>query len=714
MKGVAGCLHPGTAARASAVCHTPGVRALALVTLALWASACQGGGALGGPDGGPEQGPPDLAHLDAGDRCDTVDECDDGVACTRDVCDLRGICVHTPDALACDDGAFCNGAEVCDPTFGCVGGPLRDCNDRNVCTLDRCDESRRMCLHLPRDFDNDGEADARCVGGSDCDDADPLRGTLQAELCTDALDNDCDGDIDEAACGRPAHDLCDDALDVSAGGLFAIATAGARDDYGAACAGPGRELVARLVLDETSDVTLRAAAPGTTQIDLRSSCGGGGLGIACDTDSPGEVRRRSLAPGTYYAFVASSAGAVELSVSLDEPTLPPANETCATATSVVPPFAANGSFVGVADDLDLACGQPLSGDLVYRFSVPPGAPQDAVVALAATSSADSVRFSLRTDCADAGSELGCVRGSPAGARFRSLTPGDYALVLEGPAEREVDFSFELRLEPGTSPPPGDDCTAPIDTPLNEIVHGTLGDKRDAIETACGFFYRDAVHRFVLPSASDVSIDLLAGENGMAYVSGALAATCTPDFTPPVAQCGGGAPAQLLRFALPAGEHFLVVEAPFAPTYQLEIHTSPPTNVVQATGNDTCAEAIVIPDVQKAVIVGDTTGLANDVVSPYCGSGAASPDATFLLDLNTASMVRLGTAGSSFDTVLQVFLENAMCSNYPYACDDDSGVGGTSFIERELPAGRYHVVVDGFGAHSSGAYVLTFERGPFPP
>jgi hypothetical protein len=129
-----------------------------------------------------------------------------------------------------------------------VGGPLRDCNDRNVCTLDRCDESRGMCLHQPRDFDNDGEADARCVGGSDCDDADPLRGTLQAELCADALDNDCDGDIDEAACGRPQHDLCDDALDVSAGGLFAIATAGARDDYGAACAGPGRELVARLVL----------------------------------------------------------------------------------------------------------------------------------------------------------------------------------------------------------------------------------------------------------------------------------------------------------------------------------------------------------------------------------------------------------------------------------------------------------------------------------
>lgn len=689
------------------------MRALALVTLALWASACQGGGVVG-DDAGRDQAPPDLAHLDAGQRCDSVEECDDGVACTRDVCDLRGICVHTPDALVCDDGVFCNGAEVCDPSAGCGGGPLRDCNDRNVCTLDRCDESRGMCLHLPRDFDNDGEADSRCVGGTDCDDADPLRGTLQAELCSDVLDNDCDGDIDEAVCGRPQHDLCDDALDVSEGGLFQIATAGARDDYGAACQGPARELVTRFTLDATSDVTLRVDSAGTSQIDLRTACGGGGLGIACDTGSPSELRRRSLPAGTYFAFVASSAGALELSVSVDPPTAAPTNEACDSAGDVVPPFAVSGSFVGVADDLELACGQPLSGELVYAFSVPPGPAMDAVVAFSSTSSADAMRFSLRTDCDNPASELGCVRGSPAGARFRSLTPGDYALILEGPAEREVDFSFELRLETGTDPPPGDGCGAPIDTPLNDIVHGTLSDKRDAIRTDCGYFYRDAVHRFVLPEASDVAIDLLAGENGTAYVSGSLATTCGPVFASPTATCGGGAPALLQRFSLPAGEHFLVIEAAGAPNYQLEVRTSSPTNVVEATGNDTCAEAIVIPDVQRAVFVGTTTGLANDVESPYCGSGASSPDATFLLDLNVASRVRLSTVGSSFDTVLQVFLEGAMCSNFPYTCDDDSGPSGAARIDRDLPAGRYHVVVDGFGAHSEGAYVLTFERGPFPP
>ena len=106
-----------------------------------------------------------------------------------------------------------------------------------------------------------------------------------------------------------------------------------------------------------------------------------------------------------------------------------------------------------------------------------------------------------------------MRGSPAGARFRSLPPGDYALVLEGPAEREVDFSFELRLETGTTPPSGDSCADPIDTPLNEIVHGTLSDKRDAIRTACGFFYRDAVHRFQNETRSVEYISIGADKAG---------------------------------------------------------------------------------------------------------------------------------------------------------------------------------------------------------
>ena len=56
----------------------------------------------------------------------------------------------------------------------------------------------------------------------------------------------------------------------------------------------------------------------------------------------------------------------------------------------------------------------------------------------------------------------------------------------------------------------------------------------------------------------------------------------------------------------------------------------------------------------------------------------------------------------------VFLEGAQCSNYPYACDDDSGASGRALIQRDFPAGRYHVVVDGYGSPSQGEYSVSVQ------
>jgi hypothetical protein len=76
-------------------------------------------------------------------------DCDDGIDCTIDECiDPAGECSHTPDDAYCDDGDFCNGAELCnpDPTVagsfdGCAAGEPPDCNDFNDCTVDSCTNS---------------------------------------------------------------------------------------------------------------------------------------------------------------------------------------------------------------------------------------------------------------------------------------------------------------------------------------------------------------------------------------------------------------------------------------------------------------------------------------------------------------------------------------------------------------------------------------------
>ncbi len=68
--------------------------------------------------------------------CFTVADCpDDAVACTVDTC-AAGLCLHTPDDTACNDGLFCTGVETCNAVLGCVvpGSPCDDpalCNELN-------------------------------------------------------------------------------------------------------------------------------------------------------------------------------------------------------------------------------------------------------------------------------------------------------------------------------------------------------------------------------------------------------------------------------------------------------------------------------------------------------------------------------------------------------------------------------------------------------
>src|SRR5207302_649002 len=69
-----------------------------------------------------------------GPACSTDAECNDSISCTRDRCDHSlGRCVFEPDDTRCDDGVFCNGDEICDPSTGCVRSS-RACDDGIACT----------------------------------------------------------------------------------------------------------------------------------------------------------------------------------------------------------------------------------------------------------------------------------------------------------------------------------------------------------------------------------------------------------------------------------------------------------------------------------------------------------------------------------------------------------------------------------------------------
>jgi hypothetical protein len=148
---------------------------------------------------------------------------DDGVDCTVDECDpSTGIVTHTPDDGSCDDGVFCNGAEICDPTLGCQPGadpcepPLlcdeeaqacvgcetqADCDDANDCTDDICNQDLGAC-----------ENTCNATGSEDPCCSDPA---CSSDPVCEQIPECGNGIVDPGEiCGEPGLDECPEAAPI--------------------------------------------------------------------------------------------------------------------------------------------------------------------------------------------------------------------------------------------------------------------------------------------------------------------------------------------------------------------------------------------------------------------------------------------------------------------------------------------------------------------
>lgn len=194
-------------------------------------------------------------------ECATDSDCDDGVACTVDSCDAQnGTCSHAPSDVACDNGVFCDGAEICVAALGCLARVPPTCDDDISCTVDLCDTESDGCIHDP---DNTVCDDGLfCTGIESCD----------VELgCQPGVEPDCD---DSIGCTvdhcEAAFDACINEADDTAcnDGLFCTGIESCDVELG--CSDGSPPCVSGQSCDEDAD---RCVGEGAVGLEIRpGSC----------------------------------------------------------------------------------------------------------------------------------------------------------------------------------------------------------------------------------------------------------------------------------------------------------------------------------------------------------------------------------------------------------------------------------------------------------
>jgi Putative metal-binding motif len=692
----------------------PSLVSIAAVSLVLAASACSEAPSIIVLGPLPKR-PVDPRADDAGQEipdgaiaCKSDSDCDDGVDCTYDACLSEGYCTSRADYTRCSDDQFCNGIEICDALKGCLPGVVPTCDDMDPCTIDRCDDEARECVHAPRDFDHDGETDVHCNGGTDCDDFDPTRGSQRGEICSDAIDNDCDDQIDEQNCGHPEHDSCQDALDISQGGTFEVSLLGALSDYTPSCTKMvgASDVVFTFELTKTSDVKLAARGfliDGTEEsaaISLQSKCGVTSSELKCSENFPPDLRVRALAPGRYYVIASShQAASLWLSYDVSPPTKAQTNAKCSEAIDVSQGGRFEGDFIDVGDETMSVCGTEQQPDVYYKFTLD----KESDVEISAVSDEPgTLTIGVRDSCDELSTVRGCRSAEPALTRLHQLPAGSYVIVLEGPSSRELSYALEVAILPPTPVPQGDNCSSPIPLTVGMPSMTTLTDKQAEVPSSCESNGPDAVFSLHLDTAQDVDIQADA-EDVIAVC--ALQQICGDVGTERM--CRKGGPLQMRVSNVEPGDYYIVVDSPVAQSVTLLVQTYPPTPTVQVTGNDTCATAYEIFG-SGGIFTGDTRSLHND----YTGDCAASSshDAVYKLQLNDRRHVA-ARLESGFDSVLHRKRDQRttpdVCMNVQSEmCVHKAQGSSTSELDEFLVPGVYYYIVDGFDSYNSGFYTFT--------
>lgn len=673
-----------------------------------------------GNDAGDAAVSPDAAEeLDPtlGGPCTEDSQCEDRIPCTADRCDQAlKRCRNTPDDGLCQDDVYCNGSERCVIRQGCAPGPVVTCQDDNPCTIDRCIEDTKACVHDQRDADSDGDPDDHCITDKDCDDLDPTVSSTATEICANGKDDDCDGTVDEAGCATAKNDVCGTGLAVTAPGTYLLSTVAAKRSYASTCAvstaAASRDVALKITAPSGNGVNVLVSArthnpANEVAVALADVCADPPAGqvqsitaVSCGYTkgiSDGRAIKRHLAAGqTVYAVIATqSESSLDVQVDFLPEADAPANETCGTASAIAAadlgkPFVV--SLIDPGEDVATACDRAKTGELFYSFVLDTA--KDVRIFSSTTSGSGRAVVGIHDGAC---TENRCRVSGPLPA-FARLGAGTHWFSVAGSSQ--IDASVLVQTSAATAAPLTQSCATTTAIAANASQEIDLSTHEDAIKDGC--FPGGAAAAFKLDLA--VTSDVLAigrfplTEVGAVSIHDGVAC----DTTTRRACAVSGRPARTSARALPPGSYWVVIADEHGQKVRLDALVRPYEPPVVVTTANGCLDAVTIPETGGFFTGDNSTGATGDFDASCDVAGlplGGAPDRLLKLELTQKRRVVLDMQGSFYTTVLNV-RSGAACPGAEIANGCFIGSSGArSFLDLNLDAGTYWIQVDGYAGDS---------------
>jgi len=448
-----------------------------------------------------------------------------------------------------------------------------------------------------------------------------------------------------------------------------------------------------------------------------ATCNRWGRGLCSRSDASGvaTLRAGSLQAGTHYFSVDHSSGGPG-AYSLEVSALPhQPGETCSLPLPLTfSGGATGGTAVASIDPRDFFDDPSVDcygggADAFFSFTI--DRVLDLYVDVERPAGTGIPKLGLFTGCSGPVSCESIYSTSDSFARG-SLQPGTYVLAVDfDDYQPEGPLTMQASLTP---PTPGDTCAVAIPLGFPEEggtaeATGSFVDAFDDHRDDCATSYEERVYTFTTTR----TMNLIAQAS---TVSGAKAPTLTLRSSAcegsSVACTYGGTSQSFLRVKdLPAGTYYLFIERS---TYDAPSDYALKVSLGERPAGDQCTNALALglpaSGSGQVTVQGDTRPFFHDL-TPSCGASSGTrnaPETVYTFTTTTPTNLRLSVKALTTGFRPTVALRRGCGST-----DSDLRCAGTPTYSpdtwtsyRELPAGTYYVVVDGYDATQAGAFELT--------